>query len=85
MPIVVHLRNGQVTDLRAANSCSWSPASSTRTGSNTNSPRWLVCRNQQGDIVATYQESEVIGYQIRNQPSSVKRFTFPALRKSAKA
>ncbi len=84
MPIVVHLRNGQVEELRAAHSCSWSPAQASRAGSK-HSPRWLVCRNQRGDVVATYQESELVGYQVRNQKSSAKRFTLPAWRTSEKA
>jgi hypothetical protein len=83
MPIAVHLRNGQVEELRAAQSCSWNPAS-TRQVRDAATPRWLVCRNERGDVIATYKEWDVVGYQAK-PAGKAKRFVLPALRKSQRA
>ena len=81
MSVVVHLRNGQIAELQTASSCTWTPAAGKKSG-NEVPPRMLVCRNERGNVVASYKEPEVIGY--RKQPvQSVRRFRFPTLRRKA--
>ena len=75
MSVVVHLKNGQIAELQSASSCAWTPAAG-KTFGNEVPPRILVCRNDRGNVVASYKEPEVIGY--RKQPvQSVRRFNFP--------
>lgn len=76
MPVVVHLKNGQTADLRFAESCSWRPAS-TPPSRNDVAPRWLVCRNGRGDVIATYKEPDIMGYQPQQQ---MRGFNFPLWR-----
>lgn len=78
MPVVVHHRNGQVMELPVAKTCSWKSAA---TGQATvdNVPRWLECRNERGDVVATYREPEVVGYKVL-RGRSIPRFRIPGWR-----
>lgn len=76
MPVTVHLRNGQVDEHKAATSCSWKSTGSSKTP-RADQPRWLICTNDKGEIVASYKESEINGF----RPQTVKRFSFPSVRR----
>lgn len=77
MSVVVHLKDGRNQELRQAQSCSWSAAP---TGNTTKSPgpKWLVCRNERGDIIATFPEAEISGYKLTPQQQKV-RVRFPKI------
>lgn len=79
MSVVVHLSNGQVAELRSAKSCSWSPSFDRPAGA-PETPRWLICRNERGEVVATYKEPDIKGYQPQS-PQQLRRFRFPSLGK----
>jgi hypothetical protein len=73
MPVVVHLKNGQDKELRLAHSCAWISRPAGQSG-----PRWLVCKNERGEVLATFEEPEINGYRI--EPAKSKRMRFPTLR-----
>jgi hypothetical protein len=83
MPVVVHLSNGQVDNLRMAKSCSWSPSAATQPGTPPQ-PRWLVCHGERGEIIATYKEASVNGFRVEQVQRS-PRFRFPSWKKSVTA
>jgi hypothetical protein len=75
MSVVVHFKNGKVDELREATTCTWSPKISGEPGLPI-SPRWLVCRNKRGEIVATYEEPSINGFQIQ-PPRTARRLSLP--------
>jgi hypothetical protein len=74
MPVVVHLKNGLDKQLRLAHSCAWIARPSGQAG-----PRWLVCKNERGDILATFEEPEINGFRIV-PPAKTPRLRFPRFR-----
>jgi hypothetical protein len=76
MSVTVHMRNGQINEHKAATSCIWKSIGSSSTPS-AHQPRWLICTNEKGDVIASYQESEINGF----RPQTVKRFSFPSVRR----
>jgi hypothetical protein len=83
MPVVVHLSNGKVENLRLAKSASWSPPASAQSSKHP-VPRWLVCYGGRGEVVATFRESDVNGYKVERSIQS-HRIRFPSWRKSVTA
>lgn len=63
MSVVVHLKDGRNQEVRQAHSCSWSSVPAGNNGV-IPAPRWLVCRNERGDVIATFHESDISGYKI---------------------
>jgi hypothetical protein len=79
MSMVVHLRNGRVEEIRDATTCSWNPKDPGSSAGH-GSPRWLICRNRRGEIIATYEESDIKGFQPKPERSA-RRFSFPLFRR----
>lgn len=77
MSVVVHLRNGRNQELRQAFSCNWTSAPAGNNAGNP-APRWLVCQNQRGDVIATFPEPEIAGFK-RTQPEKRTRIRFPRI------
>lgn len=76
MAVTVHLRNGEISEHKAATACSWKTMGAS-SGPGSDQPRWLICTNERSDVIASYRESEVNGF----RPQTVKRFSFPSIRK----
>ncbi len=81
MPVVVHLKNGRQKELPIAQSCTWSPAATRQTGRDP-VPRWLVCKNERGETVGTFEEHDVIGFNV-TAPAAKSRVRIPAWKKTA--
>ncbi|TVR76445.1 MAG: hypothetical protein EA415_01175 [Sphaerobacteraceae bacterium] len=77
MSVTVHMRNGQSFEHQNASTCTWKQIGS-KNLIRADQPRWLICTNERGDIVASYQENEVNGFRRQNQ--TAKRFSFPSIR-----
>jgi hypothetical protein len=77
MPVVVHLRNGRNEQVHRATSCTWIPTGGSKSGSEA-SPRWLVCHDARGHVVATFDESGVLGFRAE-KVKPIRRFKFPSL------
>lgn len=75
MPVVVHLKNGRNQEVRLASSCSWSSVPAGKSAK-IPSPRWLVCRNDRGDVIATFHESDITGYKLTPR-QEIPRSRFP--------
>lgn len=77
MSVVVHLRDGRNQEVRQAYSCNWTSAPAGNSLKRP-APRWLVCHNQRGDIIATFPETEIAGYK-KTQPQKRARVRFPKI------
>jgi hypothetical protein len=75
MAVQVHLRTGQIAEHKAATACSWKTLG-VGTEGRSDEPRWLICTNEKGDVIASYRESDINGF----RPETVKRFSFPSIR-----